>query len=450
MDLIHTILSAIVTLGLLVAFHEFGHFWVARRCGIKVLRFSIGFGKPLWRHIDKQGTEYTIAAIPLGGYVRMLDEREGEVDPNELSQTFNRASVWARIAVVSAGPVANFLLAIVVFWALFLRGESGLIPMVGGITENSPAYYAGVEVGQEIVAVDGKPTPTVAALNLRLLDRLGDTGSVTLSARYPLSDVIYESEAPITRWLADQEAPSPITGLGIVLDLPELLPIIDTVVPSSPAESAGFKAADQVLKADGEAMPLWADWVDYVRARPGQVIEVEVLREGATLTLWVTPEATQRDGEVIGSVGLGVRAPELDANRVRSFDRGPVEALGAALLRTGELIRFTFESMGKMLQGLISPKNLSGPITIAQVAGSSVASGWVSWLSLLGLLSISLGALNLLPIPVLDGGHLLFYLLEALTGRPVPEKVQGLGYQIGLVLVLSLMAFALYNDVVRL
>ena len=450
MDLIHTILSAVVTLGLLVAFHEFGHFWVARRCGIKVLRFSIGFGKPLWRHVDRQGTEYTIAAIPLGGYVRMLDEREGAVDHNELDQTFNRASVWSRIAVVSAGPLANFLLAVVVFWALFLRGESGLIPIIGDVTENSPAYYAGLEVGQEIVAVDGKPTPTVAALNLRLLDRLGDSGSVTLSAKYPPSDVIYVSEAPINRWLADQEAPSPISGLGIALELPELLPIIDTVVPASPAENAGFKAADYIISADGKPMALWMDWVDYVRARPGQVIDVQVLREGATLTLSVIPDSTERGGEVIGSVGLGVREPEIAANRIRSFDRGPVEALGAALLRTTELIRFTFESMGKMLQGLISPKNLSGPITIAQVAGSSVASGWLSWLSLLGLLSISLGALNLLPIPVLDGGHLLFYFIEALTGRPVPEKVQGFAYQIGMVLVLSLMAFALYNDVIRL
>jgi regulator of sigma E protease len=258
------------------------------------------------------------------------------------------------------------------------------------------------------------------------------------------------SEAPINRWLADQEAPSPISGLGIALALPELLPIIDTVVPASPAENAGFKAADYILSADGKPMALWMDWVDYVRARPEQVIDVQVLREGATLTLSVIPDSTERGGKVIGSVGLGVREPEIAANRIRSFDRGPVEALGAALLRTTELIRFTFESMGKMLQGLISPKNLSGPITIAQVAGSSVASGWVSWLSLLGLLSISLGALNLLPIPVLDGGHLLFYSIEALTGRPVPEKVQGFAYQIGMVLVLSLMAFALYNDVIRL
>ena len=450
MDLIQTIISAVVTLGLLVAFHEYGHFWVARRCGIKVLRFSIGFGKPLWKHVDKQGTEYTLAAIPLGGYVRMLDEREGPVDHAELDKAFNRASVWSRIAVVSAGPLANFLLAIVVFWVLFLRGESGLIPVVGTVAASSPADYAGLEVGQEIVAVDGKLTPTVAALNLRLLDRLGDTGTVILSAKYPQSDVVYESEAPIDRWLADEEAPSPIAGLGITLDLPKLLPIIETVTPASPAELAGFKSGDQVLSADGTPMAIWMDWVDYVRARPGRTISAVVLRDGLTLTLQVTPKATQANAEVIGTVGLGVRQPEVAADRMRSFDRGPVEALGASLLRTGELVAFTFESMWKMLQGLISPKNLSGPITIAQVAGSSVASGWVSWLGLMGLLSISLGALNLLPIPVLDGGHLLFYCMEVLTGRPVPEKVQALGYQLGVVLVLSLMAFALYNDVVRL
>lgn len=450
MDLIQTIIAAIVTLGVLVAFHEYGHFWVARRCGIKVLRFSVGFGKPLWRRVDRRGTEYTLSVIPLGGYVKMLDEREGKVDPAELHQTFNRASVWSRIAVVSAGPLANFLLAVMVFWVLFLHGESGLIPIVGDVTPDSPAAYAGLEIGQEIVSVDGEPTPTVAALNLRLLQRLGDTGHITLGVRYPLSDVVYESQAPIDRWLSEREMPSPISGLGIALDLPALLPVIDTVVAGSPAEAAGFQPGDQVLTADGEAMALWMDWVNYVRARPGQPIQTTVMRGGTTVSMVVRPERSEQGGEVVGSVGMGVRQPEIAQDRMRRFDRGPVDALGAAAARTLDLIRFTFESMGKMLQGLISPKNLSGPITIAQVAGSSVESGWAAWLGFLGLLSVSLGALNLLPIPVLDGGHLVFYVFEALTGRPVPEKVQAFGYQMGMVLVLSLMSFALYNDVIRL
>ncbi len=450
MEWLQTVLMALVTLGILVAFHEFGHFWVARRCGIKVLRFSIGFGTPLWKTRDRQGTEYTVAAIPLGGYVRMLDEREGDVAPEDANLAFNRQSVSARIAVVSAGPIANFLLAIAVFWALFLRGETGLVPVVAQVAAETPAYFAGIEPGQEIVSVDGEETPTVAALSFRLLERLGDTGSIMLGVRYPGSDVVYESEAPIERWLAGQESPSPVTGLGITIDTPPVVPLVDSVVEGSPAEAAGFMSEDRVLTADGKPMLLWMDWVEHVRARPGQQIAVTVARGGGEISLTVTPEAREQGGERIGSVGMLVKAPEIPEERIRVFDRGPVEALSAALARTGHLIGFTFESMVKMVQGLISPSNLSGPITIAQVAASSAESGFWSWLSFLALLSISLGALNLLPIPVLDGGHLLFYAVEALTGRPVPEKVQALGYQMGMMLVLSLMAFALYNDVVRL
>lgn len=450
MELIQTIVAAVVTLGILVAFHEFGHFWVARRCGIKVLRFSVGFGKPLWSRVDASGTEYAVSIIPLGGYVKMLDEREGYVDPSEHHRAFNRQSVWARIAVVSAGPLANFLLAIAIFWVLFFRGESGLIPIVGEVQAESPAYYAGLESGQQVVSVDNRQTPTVAALNLRLLERLGDSGTIKLGVRYPNSDVVYESDAPIERWLADQEAPNPISGLGITLDLPALLPVIDSVVGDSPALRAGFQAGDVILTADNKSMPLWMDWVTYVRERPGQSIAVTVDRAGQIESLTVRPERAETNGEAYGSVGMMVRQPDIPSDRIKVFDRGPIDALGAALVRTGDLIGFTFSSMGKMLQGLISPSNLSGPITIAKVAASSAESGWASWLGFLALLSISLGAINLLPIPVLDGGHLLFYAIEALTGRPVPEKVQVLGYQVGIMLVLSLMAFALYNDVVRL
>jgi len=412
--------------------------------------FFYWFWYTLWRTRDRSGTEYTISAIPLGGYVKMLDEREGDVDPAEAHQAFNRQSVGARIAVVSAGPIANFLLAIVVFWALFFRGESGLVPVIAEVVPESPAYYAGIEPGQEIVSVDGQLTPTTSALSMRLLARLGDTGNINLGVRYVDSDVVYESSAPIERWLAGQEAPNPILGLGLTIDTPPVVPLIEFVVEDSPAAAAGFLADDLVVSADGEAMALWMDWVEYVRARPGRAIEVTVLRNGMTVTLTVIPESREQGGETYGSVGMQVRSPEIPESRIRYFDRGPLEALGAALQRTGNLIVFTFESMFKMLQGLISPSNLSGPITIAQVAASSAESGVWSWLGFLALLSISLGALNLLPIPVLDGGHLLFYAVEALTGRPVPEKVQAFGYQLGMMLVLSLMAFALYNDVVRL
>jgi len=449
-ELIQTIAAALVTLGILVAFHEYGHFWVARRCGVKVLRFSIGFGPSLWQRTDRQGTEYSIAAIPLGGYVRMLDEREGDVDAEEAHRAFNRQSVWSRIAIVAAGPAANFLLAIGVFWLLFMGGERGLVPIVSAVTSESPAYFAGIEQGQEIISVDGRPTPTVSALSFRLLERLGDSGVIRLGVRYPGSEVEYSSDAPIDRWLSGAESPNPLLGLGIEIAYPPVLPVIDSLVSGAPAERAGFLPGDRILSADGAAITLWSEWVALVREHPGTPISVSVLRDGVELDLSVTPERSGEEGATFGSVCMAVQAPEIPKERLRRFDRGPLEAFWAALNRCYDLALFTFESIVKMAQGLISPANLSGPITIAQVAASSAVSCWPSWFGFLGLLSISLGALNLLPVPVLDGGHLLFYGVEALTGRTVPERVQMYGYQLGLIFVVSLMVFALYNDVSRL
>ena len=447
---LQTVVIALLTLGILVTIHEFGHFWVARRCGIRVLRFSVGFGPVLWRKTDAQGTEYTLCAVPLGGYVRMLDEREGDVAQAQIDQAFNRKSVWARIAVVSAGPIANFLLAILVFWFLFFRGETGLVPVIAAVALDTPAHYAGLEPGQEIISVDGHLTPTVAALGFQLLEHLGESGLIQIGIKYPDSDVVYFSEAPLNRWLIDEEQPDPVAGLGITIDMPKVLPLVESTVDAGPASAAGFVAGDLILRADGTSMPLWSDWVTYVRARPGTVIDVLIARAGVERMISVTPEPRQSDGETIGSVGMMVTVPQFPPERIRVFDRGPIDALGAAVMRTGNLIGFTFDSMAKMVQGLISAKNLSGPITIAQVAASSAASGVSSWLSFLALLSISLGALNLLPIPVLDGGHLVYYVIEALTGRAVPEKVKMFGYQIGMMLILSIMVFALYNDFSRL
>ena len=450
MELVQTIVIALVTLGILVAFHEYGHFWVARRCGVKVLRFSIGFGKPLWRSVDAQGTEYTLAAIPLGGYVKMLDEREGDVAPAEQVRAFNHQPVWKRIAIVSAGPLANFLLAIVVFWGLFLHGETGLVPVIDTVESGTPAYFAGLESGQEIVSIDGRETPTVNALNFSLLERLGDSGKINVATRYPASDVLYSSAAPIERWLAGVENPDPLKGFGITLEMPVILPVIDAITPESPAERAGFLSGDQIIAADDQAIATWAAWVDYVRARPEVPLVATVARDGINLMIPVIPNKVESENQPIGSVGMSVRMPEFPKERIRTFDRGPVEALFAAVKRTVNLTLFTFESMIKMVKGLISTDNLSGPITIAQIAASSAESGLLSWFSFLALLSVSLGALNLLPIPVLDGGHLLFYAIEAISGRAVPERVQVFGYQLGFAMVLSLMAFALYNDFARL
>jgi regulator of sigma E protease len=451
MELISTIAITLATLAILVGVHEYGHFWVARRCGVKVLRFSIGFGKSLVTWTDKQGTEYSISAIPLGGFVKMLDEREGEVPDNELDRAFNRKPVLQRIAVVAAGPLANFVLAIVAYWFLFMGGETGIAPVIGSVESGSPADIAGLESGQEIIAVDGRETPTWQALSFRLLDRIGDSGSMNFAVKYPQSDVIYESEVVLHEWLSRQEIPDLFGGLGITLYMPPIVPLFDEIVAGGAAERAGLQPGDLALRADGVEMAQWMDWVEYVRARPGQAIELEYLRAGSVQRVSLTPESvTDENGETIGRVGLSVKPPELPEEMKRQFDRGPVTALVASVKKTGELSLFTLKSIKKMVMGLISPKNLSGPITIAKVASASAKSGLESYISFLALLSVSLGVLNLLPIPVLDGGHLMYYLVELLVGRPVPEKIQMVGYQMGLFLVLGIMGLALYNDFARL
>ncbi len=451
MQLLYTIVLTLATISVLVAVHEFGHFWVARRCGIHVLRFSIGFGKSLLNWTDRQGTEYSIAAIPLGGYVKMVDEREGEVPESQLHLAFNRKSPLQRIAVVSAGPLANFLLAIVAYWLLFMSGESGYVPKIGSVEPDSIAAVAGLEAGQEIVAVDGGPTPTWQALSFRLLDRIGDTGTIKFSVKYADSPVVYESEAHIKQWLSEQEEPDLFRGLGLNLYIPDVPPVVGEVVAGGAAAKVGILPGDKVLSADGVSMTLWMDWVDYVRARPGQAIKLEYERAGKVMQTTLVPEsATDDDGKVIGRVGIAAAEPEMPPEMVRKFVRGPLESLQASLTRTGELSLFTLKSIQKMAMGLISPKNLSGPITIAKVATASAKSGLESYISFLALLSISLGVLNLLPIPVLDGGHLLFYSIELLAGRPVPEKIQSIGYQLGLFMVLGIMLLALYNDFTRL
>jgi len=450
MDLLYTIAITVLTLAVLVTVHEYGHFWVARRCGVKVLRFSIGFGSPLYSWHDARGTEYVVAAIPLGGYVKMLDEREGDVSAEEREQAFNRKPVLQRIAVVLAGPVANFALAIVAFWMLYLGGESGYSPVVGAVEPGSVAEVAGLEPGQEIVAVDGEETPTWQALSFRLLDRIGDSGSIFFSVKYPDSDVVYQSEGTLESWMSGEEEPDLFKGLGLTLYTPPVAPVASEIVADSPAERAGLQTGDRVLSADGIAVPLWENWVEYVRARPGQAIAVEYERGEQILTSVLTPDEVTEGDETFGRVGMAVELPVMPPEMVREFTRGPLEALGAGVIRTYDLSLFTLSSIKKMIQGLISPKNLSGPITIAKVATASAKSGLESYISFLALLSISLGVLNLLPIPVLDGGHLLFYTIELLAGRPVPEKIQNLGYQLGLFLVLGIMTFALYNDFSRL
>ena len=450
LDTVQTVLIAIATFSIVVAVHEYGHFWVARRSGVKVLRFSVGFGRPLIRWRGRDDVEYVVAVLPLGGYVRMADEREDNVADEDLPRAYNRQPVARRMAIAAAGPAANFLLAVLVLWMLFLRGEVGIVPLIDQVSAGSLADRAGLVSGQEILSIDDNPTPTLAALNFALLERLGDSGTLRLSAAYPGLESIHRSEVPIERWLAGEEQPNLLAALGITIQVPPVLPLVGALTDGSAAVAAGFQVGDLILQADGQAMPLWMDWVGYVRERPEVPIDVLVQRDGTTQLLTVVPRERVIDNQRFGSVGMTVSLPDMPESQQRRFERGPLTALWASIQRTGDLIGFTFKSMGRMLQGLISPANLSGPIAIAQVAASTAEAGWVAWLGFVALLSVSLGALNLLPIPVLDGGHLMFYSFEALLGKPLPERVQMAGVQIGLVLVMSIMVFALYNDLSKL
>ncbi|TDB02668.1 RIP metalloprotease RseP [Halomonas marinisediminis] len=451
MGVIQNILAVVVVLGLLVTFHEFGHFWVARRCGVKVLRFSVGFGTPIWSRHDRHGTEYAIAAIPLGGYVKMLDEREGDVPPDELDRAFNRKSVWQRIAIVAAGPLANFLLALVAYWMLFVAGTVTVAPVIGEVTPGSPAERGGLRVDHEITAVQGEAVRSWEEINLKLVAAIGEPEALSIATRPNANAEPREHRVPVDNWLVRQDPPQPLATLGVTPWRPPIPAVLDQVVAGEAAALAGLEAGDEILRVDGQPVDGWRDFVESVRAHPGEPLELEVSREGRRLTLTVTPGRRELDeGVSIGYVGAGVVPVEWPEEYRREIRYGPVAAVGEAFSRTGEMILLTFDAVRKMLVGLISPSNLSGPITIAQISGDSARAGLESFVSFLAYLSISLGVLNLLPIPVLDGGHLLYYAMELVRGRPVSERTQAIGLRIGLALVGGLMLMAIYFDLMRL
>lgn len=451
MDNVLTIVWFLVALGVLVTIHEFGHFYVARRCGVKVLRFSVGFGKPLYTWYGKTGTQYTLAGIPLGGFVKMLDEREGEVPEELRDQAFNRKNVWQRIAIVAAGPLANFLLAVILFWAMLMPGTTDVAPVIGEVEPYSVAAEAGLEAGQEIVAVDGQRINTWQDLTRALMRRLGESGTISFTAKYTNSSLEYHSEATLDKWLQGEEDPDPAQGLGITLWQPPFAALLEQVMPDSPAEQAGLRSGDLIVSANGQPLAGWPELVAYIRARPGEDLQIGYERDGQQLTTTLTARAVEtEDGRRIGQIGVMPVLPEWPQSMLRQQEYSLAGAFVKAVDKTWETSGFVLLSLKKLILGEISTKNLSGPITIAKVAGATAKAGITYYVGFLALLSISLGVFNLLPIPVLDGGHLFYYLVEVIKGSPVPEKIQMAGYQVGLVLVMGLMILALYNDVMRL
>lgn len=473
-EIVQSIVALIVTLSVLVTIHEYGHYIVARWCGVHVLRFSVGFGRPLWMkrgpspvlpppppeqvirtrsNEPLEGTEFVIAGIPLGGYVKMLDEREGFVPDDQLHLAFNRKPVWQRMAIAAAGPVANFLLAIVAYWVLYSVGVTGLTPVLGNVDKASAAGQAGLSEGHEIVAVDGVATRTWSDVNMQLFQRIGDTGRIVFDVREPgddLNDYVDQVEVPVEDWLADADEPYPTRDLGMVRWSPPLPAILGSVVSGEPAERAGFRAGDRVVAADGETIGDWYDWVDVVQASPNRRIDVEIERDGQTIALTVVPRTRNINGQEQGFFGASVEMVALPPEMYREIRHPVYTAWIPALERTWSVTTFTLNAIGKMIVGAISPKNLSGPITIAQVASASAESGFESFIGFLALLSISLAVINLMPIPMLDGGHLVYYTLEAVFRKPVPERVQEWGLQVGLFLIVSIMVLAFYNDLTRL
>ncbi|WP_137974329.1 RIP metalloprotease RseP [Pseudomonas sp. F(2018)] len=447
---LYMIFGTLIALGVLVTFHEFGHFWVARRCGVKVLRFSVGFGTPLVRWYDRHGTEFMVAAIPLGGYVKMLDEREGDVPLEQLDQAFNRKSVKQRIAIVAAGPIANFLLAILFFWIIAMLGSQQVRPVIGQVEPESLASAAGLRAGQEIVAVDGESTPGWHAVTLQLVRRLGETGTLELKARDRDSRLETTHVVKLDGWLRGADDPEPLSGLGIKRWIPDGPPRIESVLPGSVAEKAGLREKDQLISLSGDALASPDQVVKLAKSLSGKSVILIYVREGVEerveLSIPSDPELVKK----AGYLGAVISTGPWPADMLREVSFGPLDAVSESLRRTWSMTALTLDSLKKMLFGELSVKNLSGPITIAKVAGASAQSGVADFLNFLAYLSISLGVLNLLPIPVLDGGHLLFYLVEWARGRPLSERVQGWGIQIGISLVLGVMLLALVNDLSRL
>lgn len=448
-QLVWSVGAFIVVVGLLVTVHEFGHFYVARRCGVRVLRFSIGFGRPLLRRMGRDGTEYVLAALPLGGYVRMLDEADGPVPPAEAEHAFNRKPVAARMAVVAAGPAANLLLAVLAYWVMFMLGTWGLRAELGEVPAQSPAARAGFMAGDFIRAVDGKSVQTWEEASLALLDAALAGEPVVVQVARAAGGSVDLTLDPGPR--AAAKAGNPLVAMGIAPAFPVAPAVIGEVLPGSAAERAGFVPGDTVVAADGVALAHWQQWVETVRAHPGQALAVTVERNGTRVALQVIPDtAVDADGRSFGRVGTTLRPPPPDPERrvLRRF--GPIEAFGAALARTRDVSALTVHMLYRMVRGQAAVENLSGPITIAQFAGESARIGPSQFLSFLALVSVSLGLLNLLPIPVLDGGHLVYHAIELVRGSPPSERVRIAGQQGGMVLLIGLTFLALYNDLSRL
>ena len=452
MTLFFTIIAFVFALGLLIVFHEFGHYLVARLCDVKVLRFSVGFGRPLIKkYWGRDQTEWAIAVFPIGGYVKMLDEREGEVAPEDLPRSFNRKTVAHRFAIVSAGPIANFLLAILLYWLLFMHGVSGMKPVLGPIIPETPAAMAAFEAGETIVTIGAEPVLTWQDARWILLARAIERSPALTVETLNQGGKVTWRKMDLSKINADDLDADFLKKIGLNVYQPEIKPVIAQVISNGAGDRAGLLTNDEILLVNGEEIAQWKDLVQQIRDNPKQLLVMEIQRGNTRVSVNVTPDVTIENGEQIGKVGI---APKIDRSRIEnllvevSYPAGT--AMVKAIDKTWETSVLTLQMLWKMVMGEVSWKNVSGPITIADYAGKSAQMGIASYLGFLALISISLGVLNLLPIPLLDGGHLMYYVVEIIKGSPVSERAIGIGQQLGMMLLFALMAFAIYNDINRL
>lgn len=453
MSFFQIVLAALLLLGPLVAIHEFGHFWVARRFGIKVLTFSIGFGPALLKRRGKDGVLYQFAAIPLGGFVRMADEREGEVPEEDIPRAFNRQPPLVRMAVVAAGPLINLLFAIFLFWILYLPQSEQINTRIWQVEPNSPAAIAGVQVGDLITAVDGRSTLDWEKLNYALIERMGETGQVALTVNHLGHDTTYQ--LPIKNFLRTSGA-DPLAQLGFYPYQPKIDAVVGEIQADGAGAKQGLQVGDRFVSINGSPVKDWLSLTRFIHAHPEQTLSVVVERKGAEQVLKLTPAAKHDDfGMKVGLLGI---FPQVDKNQTyqipveykQIIQHDPLTALSLAIQKTWNLSALTLTSFWKMLSGLIGLNNISGPITIAKVAGHTAHMGWQAFVGFMAVMSVSLGILNLLPIPILDGGQFVYFAIEAIIGRPVPERFQQVGLRVGLAMLGMLMIVAIFNDLTRL
>ena len=449
-DILWNFCAFIVALGILIAVHEFGHFWVARRCGVYVERFSIGFGKALFQRKGKDGTEYMLALIPLGGYVKMLDERVDSVPEERRHLAFNNKPLWQRSAIVAAGPLANFAFAIFAYWVVYLIGIPAIKPVVGEVSSQSIAADAGLRSDMVFDSIDGMKTPYWQSVSMALMAQIGDS-SADVMARTSLDAEPKLYHLNLTGWSFDPETENPLTTLGITPFTPPITLVVSQLIDNGAAIQAGFRLNDKIIAIDQDPVTQWQKVSGIIRSHANQALSVTVLRDGTEQVLTLVPQAkTLSNGDVIGYAGIAPKYGQWPAEYQMNLQYGPIESVLKAGEKTWQLVTLTFDMVGKLITGDVGIKNLSGPISIAKGAGMSADFGVVYFLGFLALISVNLGIVNLLPLPVLDGGHLLFFSVEAIMRRPVPERVQDMGYRVGSAILVALMAVALFNDFTRL